>query len=96
MSSFRCKIPNYVNDSYKSQGPTHEEYIQAWIPANDARDEHDYDRCHVYAADHTLDNLTGTVKCTEWVYDESVYTDTFAKKVINITYVIYKIHLEAH
>ena len=81
---FRCKIPYLDNDTYTPQSREHEELINATIPTSK---KYKYDQCHIYVG-HGLvyDNysrpVNGTeVACTEWVYDESVYTHTFTKQV---------------
>ncbi|XP_053396544.1 organic cation transporter protein-like [Mercenaria mercenaria] len=76
----RCKLPDYANDTFESQGEIHDQYVHSWIPPDDSG-EHTYDRCHLYANNHTENNSTTKLKCTEWVYDETVYKRTFAKKL---------------
>ena len=39
---------------------------------------HQYDRCHVI---QYKSNTSSLIKCTEWVYDSSVFDETFASKV---------------
>jgi hypothetical protein len=76
--SCRCKLPEYANDSFEIQGPTHERYIQGWIPLSDGDK---YDNCHIFIHNHTADSFAEKITCSEWVYDESVYKHTFSKQV---------------
>ncbi|XP_060600295.1 organic cation transporter protein-like [Ruditapes philippinarum] len=74
----RCKLPEYANDSFEIQGPTHERYIQGWIPLSDGDK---YDNCHIFIHNHTADSFAEKITCSEWVYDESVYKHTFSKQL---------------
>ncbi|XP_052807934.1 organic cation transporter protein-like [Mya arenaria] len=79
----RCKIPLYENDTFEVQDERHARLINFTIPPSD-----DpllvYDKCQVYDVTNVtslegysqLDN-TRLVKCSEWVYDKSVFYDTF-------------------
>ena len=82
----RCKLPGVENDTYELQGNYHQALINATIPAGS--EDHEYDECHIYAyeepSNYKIGNkpVNGTkVKCTAWVYDTTVYKNTFAKKV---------------
>ena len=81
---FRCKIPGLDNDTYKVQSSSHEKLIRQFIPIADGDT---YDCCKIYTGDDIIyDNLSrpvnaSEVSCSEWVYDETVFTDTFTKKV---------------
>ena len=85
----RCKLPGVENDTYELQGNYHQALINATIPAGS--EDHEYDECHIYAYEEPTNYNTGDdkpvngtkVKCTAWVYDTTVYKNTFAKKVSN-------------
>lgn len=74
----RCKIPGYDNDTFESQGTSHDLYIKSWIPVDEAGK---FDKCYIYTSNHTAHNLTNKEKCTAWVYAEDVYKETFTKKL---------------
>ena len=82
---FRCKIPGLDNDTYKAQSYAHEKLIRQTIPVTDD-DKHD--SCKVYTGNNVVYNNdsrpvnASTVSCSEWVFDDSVFYDTFTKKVI--------------
>lgn len=44
---FRCSIPGYENDTYKSQGDEHDALIRKYIPMS-SEDPELYDSCKVY------------------------------------------------
>ncbi|WAR07606.1 ORCT-like protein [Mya arenaria] len=75
----RCIIPGNDNDTFANQSEWHRNLIDRWIPAS-SDDKHPYDRCNIYE-DGNHDGNGTTVKCTEWVYDESVYLNTFTKQL---------------
>ena len=82
----RCKLPGVENDTYEVQGNYHQTLINATIPPGS--EDHLYDECHIYAYEEPTKyksgdkHVNGTkVKCTAWVYDTTVYKNTFAKKV---------------
>ncbi|XP_062566025.1 organic cation transporter protein-like [Saccostrea cucullata] len=75
----RCKIPGYENDTYLEQNEKHRQLINITIPLPE--DPHSvlrYDRCHVIGREN---NVTTLRKCNEWVYDTSVFEETFSSKV---------------
>lgn len=77
---FRCKIPGYDNDTYLEQNENHRQLINWSIPLpEDTHSVLKYDRCHVIQRDES--NVTRLVKCSEWVYDRSVFEETFTSKV---------------
>nr|XP_022333445.1 organic cation transporter protein-like [Crassostrea virginica] len=64
--SHRCKIPNLDNDTYASQSQQHKDLINATIPI---LPDGSYDGCKII--------VNGTLEtCSEWVYDQSVFTRT--------------------
>lgn len=75
----RCKIPGYDNDTFLEQSDYHRQLINMSIPDPDDPDSiYKYDRCHLI---QYKSNVSSQVKCTEWVYDKSVFHETFASKV---------------
>lgn len=73
----RCKLPGYNNDTFENQSYQHTQLIQEWIPRDGTKNK--YDRCYIYHGNGT--NSTEKIKCTEWVYDKTVYKQTFASKL---------------
>ncbi|XP_062581641.1 organic cation transporter protein-like [Saccostrea cucullata] len=78
----RCKLPNYPNDTYLSQGPEHDDLIKAYIPTElDADNEMVNKKCKIFSIP-VLGNATTGIQesCSSWVYDKSVYDSTFASE----------------
>ncbi|XP_045198101.2 organic cation transporter protein-like [Mercenaria mercenaria] len=81
----RCKIPGLDNDTYEVQGTFHEELLNETIPLSDDPTL-TYDQCNVYdtgsaAFDGNNRPINASLlKCTEWVYDKSVFSETFTSK----------------
>ena len=73
----RCKIPGLDNDTYEIQDEFHQSLVATAIPPGS--DGHVYDQCRVYTDIHR--GNSSIEKCNEWVYDTSVYKNTFAKQV---------------
>ena len=67
----RCQIPSLLNDSYAIQSQEHKELINATIPI---LPDGSYDECKLI--------VNGTLTtCSEWVYDQSVFTKTVDSQV---------------
>ena len=72
------------NDTYKIQSAAHEKLVHQTISL---ADDDKYDSCKIYTGDDVLyDNNSrpvnaSKVSCSEWVYDETVFTNTFTKQV---------------
>jgi len=80
--TYRCKLPGYSNDTFANQSADHGHLVDMWIPPNsDGR--HQYDQCNIFTYEES-GNRSGTAKCFEWVYDESVYLKTFSTMVLFI------------
>ncbi|XP_062596942.1 organic cation transporter protein-like [Saccostrea cucullata] len=63
---YRCKIPGLQNDTYAVQNQFHDDVINATIPKHP---DGSYYQCKIL--------VNGTIeKCSEWVYDQSVFTLT--------------------
>lgn len=85
----RCKIPWLNNDTFAVQSPEHERLINATIPPSDTADLQ-YDKCHIYVYNssdpsgvpdgHHYGNAS-MMLCKEWVYDKSVFLNTFTSDV---------------
>lgn len=81
--SNRCKLPNYPNDTFLSQGPAHDDLIKAFIPTElSADNDVIYKQCYVFSTPGS-GNVTGGPEqsCSAWVYDRTVYENTFASEV---------------
>ena len=86
--SCRCKIPGLHNDTFQAQNDWHRQMINQSIPVpEDPTSIHQYDRCHVIQYES---NTSSLIKCTEWVYDTSVFDETFASKVRGQNVCLYK------
>lgn len=78
----RCKLPNYPNDTFLSQGPAHDDLIKASIPKElNADNEVIYKQCYIFSTP-AYGNVTGGPEqsCGAWVYDKTVYENTFASE----------------
>ncbi|XP_045196377.2 organic cation transporter protein-like [Mercenaria mercenaria] len=84
----RCAIPGYANDTYEIQGEEHLHLINLTIPRSTVEGR-EYDRCQMFEYQNNsliLNWLNTTdsrpmVKCNKWVYDRTVFTNTFAAQV---------------
>ncbi|XP_061193510.1 organic cation transporter protein-like isoform X2 [Saccostrea echinata] len=75
----RCKLPNYPNDTYLSQGPAHDDLIKAYIPTElNADNDVVNKKCKILSIP-VIDNVTTGIEqsCSSWVYDKTVYDSTF-------------------
>ncbi|XP_052712009.1 organic cation transporter protein-like [Crassostrea angulata] len=78
----RCKLPNYPNDTFLSQGAVHDDLVKAFIPTElSADNEVIYKQCYVFSTPASV-NVTGGPEqsCSDWVYDKTVYENTFASE----------------
>ena len=66
------------NDTWNVNSPEHEAQIKYYVPPSD---KFPYDRCHLY--DHSNNSVSNNslIKCQQWVYDTSVFENTFTKQV---------------
>jgi len=79
----------YENDTYAVQNAFHEQLINSSIPPSDDPTKL-YDECHVRSYSGRSDVYTGDSgnvtsyfeECSEWVYDTSVFQETFTSKVL--------------
>lgn len=84
----RCKIPGIDNDTYAIQSTYQQNLINHYIPPPSDDDTHDYDQCHLYSFDVNgvkFDNSSrpinaSLVECSEWVYSDAVFKETFTSK----------------
>ncbi|CAC5395440.1 SLC22A4_5 [Mytilus coruscus] len=79
----KCKLPQLENDTYEIRSDYQRHLVNITIP--DSEDEAiEYDRCHYYIYPYgespSKQNAT-KVTCTEWVYDKSVITKSFASEM---------------
>ncbi|XP_069135010.1 organic cation transporter protein-like isoform X2 [Argopecten irradians] len=75
-----CAIPGYPNDTFAVQSPSHEALINRLIPPS-TDETLDYAKCELY--DRTLDgddNSTDLKECSDWVYDKTVFINTFTSE----------------
>ncbi|XP_046583355.1 organic cation transporter protein-like [Haliotis rubra] len=74
LPDFRCAVPGLDNDSYTSQGSSHDVIINGTIPwERDDDGVSTLSECNVYT------NLTAgnqTRECKSWVYDKATFTST--------------------
>ena len=73
----RCALPHLSNDTYASQGPWHDDLVNASIPWDDK--EEMYKQCDTYRGHSGLENDTGS--CSEWVYSKDPFENTFVTDV---------------
>ena len=76
---FRCKLENYMNDSYEIQGDDHKYLIDKYIPfENNSLNE--FDKCKLNQfINGTLFN--STYKCDSWVFSNKYYSKTIVNDV---------------
>ncbi|XP_078339711.1 organic cation transporter protein-like isoform X3 [Crassostrea virginica] len=81
----RCQIPGLGNDTYAIQGPNHNSLVHKYIPLDvDGL----YDKCHLFNIDQSaasFDNDSRPInasktKCSAWVYDKTLFYETFVMK----------------
>ncbi|XP_060072925.1 organic cation transporter protein-like [Ylistrum balloti] len=83
----RCKIPGYDNDTYHIQNDDHLTLINKFIPPS-SDETYLYDQCHLFVynvTSVTFDNSSHPInatkiQCTEWVYSDDVFKETFTSK----------------
>ncbi|XP_060068379.1 organic cation transporter protein-like [Ylistrum balloti] len=76
----RCAIPGYPNDTYAIQSPGHEVLINRLVPLS-TDETLDYVQCDLYDRSHDgEDNSTKLKACSAWVYDKSVFINTFTSE----------------
>lgn len=79
----RCKLPGYSNDTFAVQSSYHQSLINRTIPDSD-NSLHKYNQCYMYRYNNISSVYDGgnrtLVKCIEWVYDKSVFKETFTSK----------------
>ncbi|XP_048767294.2 organic cation transporter protein-like isoform X2 [Ostrea edulis] len=78
----RCKLPNYPNDTFLSQGPAHDDLVKAYIPTElNVDDDVVYKKCAIFSIPVTGNATTPSEQsCSSWVYDKTVYENTFASE----------------
>ena len=78
----RCQIPGITNDTWEIQNEYHASLLNSSLPLDD---DGDYDSCSVYDVTVFDDGVTAnrtTRSCNQWVYDQSVFTETIASQVL--------------
>ncbi|XP_021380019.1 organic cation transporter protein-like isoform X2 [Mizuhopecten yessoensis] len=76
----RCAIPGYPNDTYDIQSPSHEVLVSRLVPLS-TDETLKYVQCELFARSYDGDdNSTKKVACSSWVYDTSVFINTFTSE----------------
>lgn len=100
LTFYRCKIADYPDDTFGVKDPGHQRLVEMTIPRDSMGD---YEKCSFYSyqTNRTIlmfnssdlqENFTIGVnatlqKCSEWVYEKSVFKETYTSKVFfNIWY----------
>ncbi|XP_033741747.1 organic cation transporter protein-like [Pecten maximus] len=73
----RCAIPGYPNDTFAIQNPSHEALVNRLVPPS-TDETLDYAKCDLYDRSYDGDdNSTDQKACSSWVYDKSIFINTF-------------------
>lgn len=91
--NYRCKIADYPDDTFGVRDPGHQRLVEMTIPRDSIGD---YEKCsfYYYKTNRTIfmynssdlqENFTIGVnatlqKCSEWVYEKSVFKETYTSK----------------
>lgn len=91
--NYRCKIADYPDDTFGVKDPGHQRLVEMTIPRDSMGD---YEKCSFYSyqTNRTIlkfnssdlqENFTIGVnatlqKCSEWVYEKSVFKETYTSK----------------
>ncbi|XP_033740180.1 organic cation transporter protein-like [Pecten maximus] len=76
----RCALPGYPNDTFEIQSPFHEALIKRLVPPS-TDETLDYAKCDLYDRSYDGDdNSTDLKACTSWVYDKSIFINTFTSE----------------
>lgn len=91
--NYRCKIADYPDDTFGVKDPEHQRLVEMTIPRDSIGD---YEKCSFYSykTNRTIfmynssdlqENFTIGVnatlqKCSEWVYEKSVFKETYTSK----------------
>lgn len=91
--NYRCKIADYPDDTFGVRDPGHQRLVEMTIPRDSIGD---YEKCSFYSykTNRTIfmynssdlqENFTIGVnatlqKCSEWVYEKSVFKETYTSK----------------
>ncbi|XP_033740181.1 organic cation transporter protein-like [Pecten maximus] len=76
----RCAIPGYPNDTFAIQSPFHKALIKRLVPPS-TDETLDYAKCDLYDRSYDGDdNSTDQKACTSWVYDKSIFINTFTSE----------------
>lgn len=91
--NYRCKIADYPDDTFDVRDPGHQRLVEMTIPRDSIGD---YEKCSFYSykTNRTIfmynssdlqENFTIGVnatlqKCSEWVYEKSVFKETYTSK----------------
>ena len=91
----RCALT--VNDTFDIQNDAHRKLVEMYIPSTDPDDNTlPYDRCNYfrYTNESTMNTTASRqkLKCSEWVYSDDIYGNTFAKEVKHLPETIAYIH----
>ncbi|XP_060072912.1 organic cation transporter protein-like [Ylistrum balloti] len=76
----RCAIPGYPNDTYAIQSSYHEDLVNRHVPTS-TDETLKYVQCNLYDRSYDGDdNSTDLKACSSWVYDKSVFINTFTSE----------------
>ncbi|XP_060072913.1 organic cation transporter protein-like [Ylistrum balloti] len=76
----RCAIPGYPNDTYAIQSSYHEALVNRHVPTS-TDETLKYVQCNLYDRSYDGDdNSTDLKACSSWVYDKSVFINTFTSE----------------
>lgn len=91
--NYRCKIADYPDDTFGVKDPGHQRLVEMTIPRDSMGD---YEKCSFYSyqtkrtilmfnSSDLQENFTIGVnatlqKCSEWVYEKSVFKETYTSK----------------
>ncbi|XP_060072921.1 organic cation transporter protein-like isoform X4 [Ylistrum balloti] len=76
----RCAIPGYPNDTYAIQSSSHKALVNRHVPTS-MDGTFKYVQCNLYDRSYDGDdNSTDLKACSSWVYDKSVFINTFTSE----------------
>ena len=91
----RCRIAEYPEDSYGIQNAEHQRFIDMSIPRDS---DGGYEKCSFYSytnrtylmynssalkENFTMGDNATLQRCSEWVYEKSVFQETYTSKVFS-------------
>ena len=82
---FRCKLPNYENDSYEIQSDYHQQLVDKYVPFDKNNSLlNELDKCKLYEFNNINDTFSNsTYTCDSWVFSRKYYHKTIVNDVCN-------------